>query len=60
MKVRLFLPDGMRLILECARVLAVRADAITVDSDPYVVMRPEGEWDRESVLDRSASRPAVA
>ena len=46
--------------VECARVLAVRADAITVDSDPYVVMRPEGEWDRESVLDRSASRPAVA
>ena len=46
--------------VECARTLAVRADAITVDSDPYVVMRPEGEWDHENVLDRSASRPAVA
>lgn len=46
--------------VECQRVLAARADAITIDSDPYVVMRPEGEWDRENVLDRSAARPAVA
>jgi predicted GNAT family N-acyltransferase len=46
--------------VECERTLAVRADGLTVDSDPYVVMRPEGDWDRESVLDRSAQRPAVA
>ena len=46
--------------VECERTLAVRPDAITVDSDPYVVMRPEGEWDHENVLDRSAQRPAVA
>ena len=46
--------------VECQRILPARADAITVDSDPYVVMRPEGEWDRENVLDRSAARPAVA
>ncbi len=46
--------------VECQRVLPVRADAITVDTDPYVVMRPEGEWDHENVLDRSAARPAVA
>lgn len=46
--------------VECQRVLPARADAITIDSDPYVVMRPEGEWDRENVLDRSAARPAVA
>ena len=63
-----FLPrenrDGFRFsdydYVECERRLAVRQDAITVDSDPYVVMRPEGEWDHENVLDRSAQRPAVA
>lgn len=46
--------------VECERELAVRPDAITIDSDPYVVMRPEGAWDHENVLDRSAQRPAVA
>lgn len=46
--------------VECQRILPVRADAITIDADPYMVMRPEGEWDRENVLDRSAARPAVA
>lgn len=46
--------------VECQRVLPARADAITIDTDPYMVMRPEGEWDRENVLDRSAARPAVA
>jgi predicted GNAT family N-acyltransferase len=46
--------------VECSRELEPRRDAINIDSDPYVVMRPEGAWDRESVLDRSAMRPAVA
>jgi predicted GNAT family N-acyltransferase len=46
--------------VECYRQLAARNDAISIDSDPYVVMRPEGAWDEESVLDRSAARPAVA
>ena len=31
-------------------------DAITIDSDPLVLLRPEGEWNRPGVLDRSASR----
>ena len=31
-------------------------DAITIDSDPMVLLRPEGEWDRPGVLDRSAAR----
>lgn len=34
--------------------------AITIDSDPYVIIRPEGEWDRPGVLDRSASRVAAS
>ena len=46
--------------VECARQLEPRVDALTMDADPYMIMRPEGEWDRESVLDRSAMRPAVA
>ena len=31
------------------------ADAITIDSDPFVLLRPEGDWDRPGVLDRSAA-----
>jgi len=46
--------------VECSRQLQPREDAISIDSNPYVIMRPEGEWDRESVLDRSAARPAIA
>jgi predicted GNAT family N-acyltransferase len=34
--------------------------AITMDSDPYVIIRPEGEWDEPGVLDRSSTRPASA
>ncbi|MGJ3232964.1 MAG: GNAT family N-acetyltransferase [Oceanicaulis sp.] len=30
--------------------------AITMDSDPLVIDRPEGEWDRPGPLDRSAAR----
>jgi predicted GNAT family N-acyltransferase len=32
------------------------SEAITIDSDPMVLLRPEGEWDRPGVLDRSAAR----
>lgn len=35
------------------------ADAITVDSDPYRIIRPEGRWEHEGVLERSAVRPAT-
>jgi predicted GNAT family N-acyltransferase len=34
--------------------------AITIDSDPYVIIRPEGEWDRPGILDRSAGRTAAS
>jgi hypothetical protein len=36
------------------------ADAITLDSDPYVIIRPEGDWDRPGVLDISAGRPVTS
>lgn len=31
-------------------------DPITVDSDPYEIIRPEGEWGNPGVLDASAAR----
>src|SRR6478672_5355795 len=35
-------------------------DAITLDSDPYVIIRPEGDWDRPGVLDASAGRTVTS
>jgi predicted GNAT family N-acyltransferase len=32
------------------------AGAITLESGPYVIVRPEGDWDRAGVLERSAAR----
>jgi predicted GNAT family N-acyltransferase len=34
------------------------ADAITLDSDPYLIIRPEGDWDRPGVLEGSSGRGA--
>jgi predicted GNAT family N-acyltransferase len=31
-------------------------DAITMGLDPYVIIRPEGRWHKQGVLERSASR----
>ena len=39
--------------------LTPAADAISIDSDPLVLIRPEGEWDRPGVLDRSAAMRAA-
>jgi predicted GNAT family N-acyltransferase len=44
--------------IEVEKLLAPVPDAITADSDPMVLVRPEGDWDRPGVLDRSAIRPA--
>lgn len=33
--------------------------ALSIDSDPLVLLRPDGLWDRPGVLDRSAARPAT-
>lgn len=32
-------------------------DAISLESDPYVIIRPEGSWDRPGILEQSAVRP---
>jgi predicted GNAT family N-acyltransferase len=45
--------------VETLRELQPPPDAITIDSDPMVLVRPEGAWDRPGVLDQSAQRPAT-
>jgi predicted GNAT family N-acyltransferase len=45
--------------IEVERRLTPPADALTIDSDPLVLLRPEGLWDRPGVLDRSVNRPAT-
>jgi predicted GNAT family N-acyltransferase len=45
--------------VETIRELTPPHDAVTIDSDPLVVLRPEGAWDRPGVLDQSACRPAT-
>jgi predicted GNAT family N-acyltransferase len=32
-------------------------DAITLETDPYVAIRPEGRWHASGILERSANRP---
>ncbi len=36
------------------------SDAITLQSDPYVIIRPEGDWDRPGVLDLSSQRTVTS
>ena len=45
--------------VEMEFALSPRKDAVTIDADPFVLLRPEGEWDRPGVLDRSTIRPHV-
>ena len=33
-------------------------DALTLDSAPYELLRPEGAWNEPGVLDKSAARTA--
>lgn len=33
------------------------ADSLNLDTDPLILIRPEGRWDEPGVLDRSAARP---
>lgn len=35
-------------------------DPITIDSDPYLIIRPEGQWHRPGVLEESARRPVTS
>ncbi len=35
-------------------------NALSLDSDPYVLIRPEGEWDKPGPLEISAQRPVTS
>jgi predicted GNAT family N-acyltransferase len=45
--------------VEMVASLESHHDRITIHSDPYLILRPEGRWDEEGVLDKSAARPAT-
>jgi len=47
--------DYVEMVAELTR----NADAITIESDPYVVIRPEGRWHVPGVLEQSSSRAAT-
>lgn len=42
---------------EIAAQLPPHPDAVQIDADPMIVIRPEGAWHVEGVLDRSSVRP---
>lgn len=44
--------DYVEMVLETER----HPDAISIGSDPYKIIRPEGRWHRPGVLERSAER----
>lgn len=46
--------------VEIVRALPRHPGAITMDSDPYLTIRPEGAWDAPGVLEKSASRPVTS
>lgn len=35
-------------------------DPLTLDSDPYELIRPEGEWHKPGILERSIARPVTS
>jgi predicted GNAT family N-acyltransferase len=45
--------------VEVSMALPRHPRAITADGDPYIMIRPEGDWDRPGVLERSSERPGT-
>ncbi len=45
--------------IEVEAELPLHNDPITMESDPYMIIRPEGRWDEPGPLDRSTARPAT-
>jgi hypothetical protein len=45
--------------IEMSAEVSPHSEAITLMSDPYLIVRPEGRWDAPGSLDRSAERPAT-
>jgi predicted GNAT family N-acyltransferase len=46
--------------VEISRELARHAAAITMESDPYLIIRPEGAWDAPGILEQSSTRPVTS
>jgi predicted GNAT family N-acyltransferase len=42
----------VEIVLDVSR----HPEAVTIDSDPYVIIRPEGRWHAPGILERSATR----
>jgi predicted GNAT family N-acyltransferase len=59
-------PDGRRFsfsdysYVEMVARIEADPEAITLDVDPYVLIRPEGQWYTEGVLERSAERGSTS
>lgn len=57
------LPGGKEFVfsdfdyVEIVAELEPHPDAITIGTDPYVIIRPEGRWHEPGILERSAERP---
>lgn len=45
--------------VEMSAYLPPGESVLTLETDPLVLIRPEGRWDQEGILDRSAGRPAT-
>ena len=45
--------------VEIEAELSPGPNVLNADADPIVLLRPEGDWDRPGVLDKSAGRPAT-
>jgi predicted GNAT family N-acyltransferase len=58
-------PGGQELVfsdfdyVEMQMVTARRPNAITIGIDPYLILRPEGQWHRPGILEQSRSRPVT-
>ena len=47
--------DFVEIVLDRPR----EPNAITIETDPYVIIRPEGRWHVPGILERSAKRPVT-
>jgi predicted GNAT family N-acyltransferase len=47
--------DFVEIVLDQPR----SPEAVTIETDPYVIIRPEGRWHIPGILERSASRPVT-
>lgn len=58
--------DGRKLVFsdfsytEMVIELEPHPDPITMETDPYLIIRPEGDWEDRGVLDESAQRPVTS